>query len=426
MIHKKKIGSNKTLIALALSSVLYLSACGESSSSSEGEGFNKGKDTDTNFNQGQLIASIVDKVITPTFEQFSGVAKEQHQAIINYCQQEQEFLQNNATEDNVADSKLLAKESWRTAMNVWQQADMMQLPPLLNDDGALRNNIYSWPTKNSCGVDLDVTFFKAGNISGQPYDIANRTASRKSLVAVEYLLFNNNLDHSCTGSTIPESWNNQTEQYRKVARCEFASEVANDIYDNSQILLTTWLGADGAGGYAAKLKSAGTSGSEFATEHDAVNKLSDAIFYFTKFTKDGKLATPLGLFANECGAQACPESVESTYSEHSLQNIVNNLLALKMFMYGSQDADEASALGFADYLNDVGDPSTANSINDNVELAITSTLNYQGSLAKELENDQDNVMKTHDHVQDISDKLKNDFINSLALELPKTAAGDND
>ena len=422
MNHVKKISSTKSLVALALSSVLYLSACGESASSSSGEGFNQGKDTNTDFNQGQLIASIVDNVITPTFEQFAGVAQAQQQAISDYCQLEKS--NNNA--EAIQASQLVAQTSWREAMNIWQQADMMQLPPLLADDGALRNNIYSWPTKNSCGVDLDVTFFKADSVNGQPYDISKRTASRKSLVAVEYLLFNENLDHSCTGTTVPEGWNNQTDQYRKVARCEFAGEVARDISQSSQILLDTWLGDDGNSGYAAKLKSAGTSGSEFSTEHEAVNKLSDALFYLTKFTKDGKLATPLGLFANECGAQACPESVEATYSEHSLENIVNNLRALSMFMHGSQNVDEVSALGFVDYLNDVGDTSTAESINDNVESALASTQTYQESLAKTLANDSDKVMETHDEVKKIADTLKSDFINSLALELPKTAAGDND
>ena len=322
----------KKRVALALVSVFYLSACGEDVSSSSGDGFNKGKDTNTDFNQGQLIVSIVDNVITPTFETFSQRANEQTVAIKQYCQQEHAFEQGNIDDATLADSKLQAENSWRTAINSWQQAEMMQLEPLLNDDGALRNNIYSWPVKNTCGVDLDVTYFIEDNVNGQPYDITKRTASRKSMVAIEYLLFNDSLDHSCTGSVVPENWNNQTDQYRKIARCEFAAEVASDVFNNSQTLLTQWLGADGVGGYAEKLKSAGNNGSDFATEHDAVNKLSDAIFYLDKFTKDGKLAEPLGLLANGCGAQASPQAVESKYSQHSLANIINNLQALKQFM----------------------------------------------------------------------------------------------
>lgn len=417
---------NKKLLPLTLASVFLLAACGEDASSTSGEGFNSDKDTNTGFDQGKLITSIVDRVITPTFQEFANLASTQQKAINNYCLQENAFADNNANETLVAEAKDLAKASWRQAMNTWQQADMMQLPPLLIGDGALRNNIYSWPTQNTCGVDLDVTYFKAGSVNGQPYDIATRTASRKSMVALEYLLFNDELNHTCTGTTVPSEWNNQTAQYRKIARCEFAGEVAKDVEDNANELLTQWLGSDGNGGYAAKLKAAGTEGSDFATEHEAVNELSDAIFYLDKFTKDGKLAKPLGLFANECGAQACPEAVESKYSEHSIENVKHNLEALQMFMQGSLTVDEVDALGFSHYLVDVGDEVTADNINDHIALAIEITKNYQDSLATTLETDPDKVLSTHGSVKNITDKLKSDFITSLALELPKTSAGDND
>ncbi len=426
MKYSKTLSVNKKLISVALSTVFLISACGEEATGTSGEGFNSDKDTNTGFDQGKLIASIVDNVITPTYQEFSSLASTQRQAINNYCQQESAFANNSGNEQLVSEAKALAKESWRQAINTWQQADMMQLSPLLIGDGALRNNIYSWPTQNTCGVDLDVTYFNAGSVNGQPYDIATRTASRKSMVALEYLLFNDDLSHTCTGSTVPSEWNNQTEQYRKIARCEFAGEVAKDVENNANELLTQWLGTDGNGGYAAKLKAAGTEGSDFATEHEAVNELSDAIFYLDKFTKDGKLAKPLGLFANECGAQACPEAVESKYSEHSIENVKHNLEALQMFMQGSLTVDEVDALGFSHYLVDVGDEVTADNINDHIALAIEITKNYQDSLATTLEADPDKVLSTHGSVKNITDKLKSDFITSLALELPKTSAGDND
>ena len=428
MKHLNKNGTNKILIVGALSAIFYLSGCGEEVTSSQGEGFNSQRNTDTDFNQTQLIISLVDNVITPNYQGFAELANEQINAIDQYCQQEQASSENT-TSDTVADDKLLAQESWRLAMDNWQKIEMMQLQPLLNADGGLRNNIYSWPIRNTCGVDLDVTYFKNNEVNGQPYDISRRTASRKSMVALEYLLFNEALDHTCIGSVIPQSWNNQTEQYRKVARCEFATEVAKDVADNAQKLLTQWLGDDGVSGYAQTLKLAGIDDNEFATDHDAVNKISDAIFYLDKFTKDGKLAEPLGIFANECGSQACPEVVESKYSQHSIKNIINNLQALKEFMQGQLAGDTSlieGAIGFRDYLIDVGDQETADSIDANIITAITNAQAYETSLADTLTADEDKVLQTHTDVKNITDQLKTDFINSLALELPKTAAGDND
>jgi predicted lipoprotein len=422
--------ANNKRVALALVAVLYLSACGEESSSSSGEGFNAAGDTDTDFNQGQLITSIVDNVITPTFEKFSTLAASQTVAIAKYCQQEQAFELGNVDSATVIDNKLLAQTSWRLAMNSWQYAEMMQLEPLLDNDGDLRNDIYSWPIKNTCGVDLDVTYFKDGIVNDQAYDISSRTASRKSMVALEYLLFNETLSHSCTGATVPDGWDNHTEQYRKVARCEFATEVANDIEINSQALLTAWLGDNGdVVGYANELKAAGTEGSDFETEHQAVNELSDALFYMDTFTKSAKLAKPIGIELNECGSQACPEVVESKYSQHSLANIINNLTALQQFMQGQPSDAESSiegAIGFSDYLIDVGDQDTADSIEANIIQALATMQAYQNSLYQTLTTSPAQVEQSHTEVKNITDTLKSDFINSLALELPATAAGDND
>ena len=95
-------------------------------------------------------------------------------------------------------------------------------------------------------------------------------------------------------------------------------------------------------------------------------------------------------------------------------------------MQGSLTVGEADGLGFSHYLADVGDEITADNINNYIAQAIAATENYQASLAVTLTTDPDKVLATHGDVKNITDKLKSDFITSLALELPKTAAGDND
>lgn len=58
--------------------------------------------------------------------------------------------------------------------------------------------------------------------------------------------------------------------------------------------------------------------------------------------------------------------------------------------------------------------------------AIAASKNYQQSLTQALANDADRVEQTHADIKNVTDQLKTDFIKSLALELPKTSAGDND
>jgi predicted lipoprotein len=252
-----------------------------------------------------------------------------------------------------------------------------------------------------------------GEFNGQTYAIEERRANRKGLYALEYLLFNQSSEHSCQVSA-PEGWDELTLQQLEVARCEYASEVARDLTDNANKLEADWLA------FSNELTSAGESGSEFETVHDAVNHLSDAMFYLDSITKDAKLATPLGLVANSCGAQACPEDVESPYANHSVENIVENLNGFEQFFSGG------TGIGFVDYLTYVGDEDTAEQMTLAISAAKEQLALYEASLAQTLVDDEAQVEQTHKNVKAITDKLKTDFIHSLALELPSTSAGDND
>ncbi len=408
---------SRSILSFAIGSALILSACGESTSTTSGPGLEPTPTPDTSFNQKALLENIADNIITPTFAQFESVSAAQIQAVDTYCKMEAMASQGNATSEQVTALRNEAKTAWRNTMNVWQQAELMKVGPLADNDGLLRNKIYSWPVVSSCSVDFEVVNFRAGEVNGQPYNIANRTPSRRGLAALEYLLFNEQLNHSCTTSTQPDNWDNQTDEYRKVARCEFAVEVARDINNSSKELNTAWNGADG---FANTLKSAGSAGNQFSTELEAINRISDGMFYIDTFTKDGKLATPLGLLANNCGSQVCPEVVESVYAHHSTTHIENNLLAFQKLLTGD------AGIGFTNYLIDVGDQSTADTMSTNVQLAIDGMQAYQASLAETLVNDENQVTTTHADIKKVTDQLKVDFITSLSLELPATSAGDND
>ncbi|OBT08302.1 hypothetical protein A9267_11380 [Shewanella sp. UCD-FRSSP16_17] len=405
-----------SMLFLAMSAT-FLVGCNESTSSEAGADYGNNGDTSSDFDQAALISNIVDGVITPTFQQFAAKSLTQANDIAALCQAEAGLQQGSIDNAALTSATETAAQSWRTTMNQWQRVEMMQIGPLLNDDGALRNKIYSWPVMSRCGVDLDVVSFENNDINGTPYDITTRTPARKGMVALEYLLFNPSLEHSCTGSVTPEGWDNRTDESRRLARCEFAAEVAKDINNNANQLVTEWSGENG---YAATLKSAGEAGSSFATVHEAVNKLSDALFYIDSVTKDGKLATPLGYFANTCGTSVCPEDVESPLAAHSIDNIASNLIALKALYEGDQ------GIGFDDYLVDENDATTAALITQSIDAAIANAQAYEQSLAATLTDNEQQVVETHADVKAVTDTLKSDFINTLALELPQTSAGDND
>lgn len=428
----------KTLCAAAV--LLALQGCGESTSSSAGSGFNQGNDNSnsgggdnggnnsgggdgnsgsTDYDNAQLLANLADNIILPTYQSFQTAASEQNAAIDTYC------TALIADAANAQSERTDAQQHWRSLAQLWQQAELMQLGPLAANHNALRNNIYSWPVVSSCGVDQDVVYFEQGNINGTSYQINQRTDTRRGVDVLEYLLFNDNLDHSCSGNTGPlGDWNIRTNAERLVARCHFALEVAGDLKNNADTLVNSWQGDDG---FAAKLKAAGQTGSDFESALKGVNAVSDAMFYIDSVTKDAKLAKPMGLFENSCADAVCPDDVEAKLSAHSIDNILANLLGLSKLFYGSVDGMESSeGVGFDDFLKAVGDEQTAQRIAAGLTAARLMAAQLDKPLAELLIEDPAKVEALHSEIKSVTDAMKNEFINSLALELPQTSAGDND
>lgn len=398
-------------LSMAVTAALVLSACGESSSGTQGSQFgNNTGNTNTDFNQQQLVTSVVNNAILPSYNDFKSKAQQQVTDVKAWC--DAQVLNTG----DISGLKQTAQTSWRSAMDAWQVAEVMQIGPLLANDNSLRNKIYSWPNISRCAVDQDVV-----RAEDDGYNIADRTNTRRGLDAMEYLLFSPNLEHSCTiPGTEPVGWNERTELSRNIARCQFANLVANDLVTNVDDVIQQWQGDTG---YAQRLINAGQAGAAIDDIHKAVNEISDALFYIDSSTKDAKLATPLGLFANDCGAQPCAQNVESPLSQHSLNNIINNLKGLDLLFRGGTGD---SAVGFDDYLVDVGDSATALKMQQDISTAIQTASAINVSLAQALEQNPDSVTAVHTDVKDVTDSLKADFINSLALQLPATSAGDND
>lgn len=414
-------------VAVSVSLALFAMGCSDSSSSSAGSQFddsNSGTQPPaTGFNEQALVTHLTDNVITPHFESFEELAGELHTVVDSFCQSEQGFNLGSVTEQVRDQQKVAAQDQWKQAMSEWQIIEVMQIGPLAENQNSLRNRIYSWPVVNNCAVDQDVVFFNQGNIGGSPYNIANRTVTRRGLDALEYLLFNTNLDHACSAGTEPDGWDQLADAQRREQRCAYATEVADDLSNNAQTLLNEWNGADG---YATSLRNASTqAGSDFNNVHEAVNRISDGLFYVDTTTKDAKLAIPVGLFENDCQQNACPENLESQFAHHSLENIRSNLIGLKSIFTG-EVANSSETIGFDDFLVEEGAESVANNISNAIDNAISNVDLYQVSLNETLLTTPNQAQLTHDQIKVITDQLKTDFINELALQLPASSAGDND
>ncbi|WP_028117669.1 imelysin family protein [Ferrimonas senticii] len=411
----------QTLMSLLLLGLL--SGCGESGSSSAGPDFGGGDNSPpptsgSDFEQLALISNLTDNVITPVFTNAAASAAELSNQLQSLCTAQAALNGGSGGEQARDDAAALAQTQWLALMAWWQQAELMQIGPLAADNNALRNRIYSWPLVNRCAVDQEVVLFESGEVAGQPYDITLRTDTRKGLDALEYLLFAPSLAHQCPASVAPANWNDRSDDDRRLARCRFAKAASDDLLTNLNALTNQWQS------YAAELNRAGQPGSDFSDAQSAVNAISDGLFYIDGFTKDAKLDSPLQQFANSCD-DACANALESGLSASSLSNVGNNLSALRRLFTGV-DGSGVDGVGFDDYLNEVGSNQLAVQILSDIDQALASQVALGASLVAQLNDDPDAVRQLHSQTKAITDQLKVDFINDLALELPATSAGDND
>jgi predicted lipoprotein len=402
---------------LVLLSSTVLAGCGGGGGSSASGGNTGGCGS---FDCRGMLDNLGNNVMLPTYKSFSTEAQAMSQAVGAYCAA--------LGSENETVRRQEARQAWAQTMAVWQRAEVMQVGPLVDNSRALRDTIYSWPIKNSCGVDQDVVFADQNQLpDGSAYDISARTPDRRGLDALEYVLFNDNLDHSCPSNVeAVADWNARADAERRAARCTYAALAAQDLADQAQTLVARWDGSEDD--FLRELTQPGTSGSRFASVEAAVNAVSDALFYVEKQTKDDKLAKPAGIQANSCGAAGtvCPAAVESPFSHTSKDHIRNNFVALQMLFLGNAPDALEERLGFDDYLDAAGDVNVSAVMEQDIQGAISAVDNIPGTLADAVVSNFESVNSAYGAAKLVTDRLKNDFLKVLGLSIPGSAAGDGD
>jgi predicted lipoprotein len=300
-------------------------------------------------------------------------------------------------------------------MATWQRAELTQVGPTSATGGALRDDIYSWPIVSTCAVDREVVALRTDPTG---YDIASKLPNRRGLDVIEYTLFESTLEQTCAGAP-PEGWDALNEAERRAARCAYARVAATDLEMRAAALLAAWRGDSG---FAAALLAAGETGSEWASAHEGVDDVFGALFYIDLYSKDRKLAAPLGVIANTCAATPgtrCVADLESRF-EHSGPNLGANLAGFRALFTGGDGE------GFDDFLRARGADVLADSILEALDAAALSLAAADGSYATWLETDPAPVEAVHADFREVTTKLKHEMPGALGLTIPDEAGGDTD
>lgn len=315
-----------------------------------------------------------------------------------------------------------ARVSFGETMDAWQTLEVFQLGPAAAPDMAtgaqgLRDEIYSWPTVNTCRIDQEIVSGDYENADFFDTELVNVYG----LDALEYLLHYTSAANTCAPQVDINSngsWDALGASEVTLRRAEYAEAVAARVALDGAALLSAW-----QGGFLQHLSTAGTSGSDFGSAQEAVNELFAALFYVELDVKDMKLAVPAGLSV-DCPTETCPNALESRWSGRSKENIVANLSGFRAAFLGGATA--SAGIGFDDFLTELGAPDLATEMAAETDAAIGAVQAVPGTMEEALASNPASVVAAHDAVKAMTDDLKSTFVTVLNLRVPDEGAGDND
>ena len=375
-----------------------------------------------------VLTAVVDEIVIPNYKQLATQTAPlagSNSPIAAYC--------SSIGTDDEASKLEAAREDWKSIMKTVQKTEMHIFGQAALNNLSLRNRVYFYQEKDrlvetvsTCATDVAVVNAWADN----QYLVSASSANQRSMSALEYLLFNDNLDHTCAANVSAVSdWNALSDTDRKVRRCGLSLQIANDVAMNAEQIHATWLGS----------RDNFLDPNEVGTRFEL---MTDGLFYFEKHTKSAKLNGPIGIDVLCPDEQlTCPEFIESPFSETSLQNIKANAeQLLEIFDKGldvlaNESAPDDWSSSFkgliSAVINKIAMMQSA-APNDSLvqQVARISSANDSAACQSAFDSpevDADlTICSLGGLVKNVTDDLKIEFITYLGVDLPEGAGGDTD
>ncbi len=385
------------------------------------------------FSAEKMLVNIGLNVIAKNVEDFYFNTGRLNTAVGQYCEEMQNSA-SRAQDFSLSESKV--KTLWKETMLSFHKVSMAGIGPMTDSNRAIYNKLYSWPVVSECGIDQEV-IKKQGQVNDDPL-ADDVLANRRSLSAVEYLIFESSLNSKCSNFAEPKAkeWSAKSTFEKKKDRCQYAKGLARDIQKNAELLRNAW--APEKENYTVAL----IDKSVYGSVNKAVNAMTDALFAFEDF-RDTDLAIPLGLHEDCKDASGkCLNFIEHPWSGIAAEAAIAQMQGFKEAFFGSKFENEL-AFGLDDYLVAKGHSVVAQSIKENLassiqgmqQLAVqdptlqNSILNAKKENCNNFEGPKealDFVCQIYKDIQNVTSTLKTDVMIILALEVPTGHAGDGD
>lgn len=382
------------------------------------------QNNNVDFDRGALMTNLADNIFIPNYKLTTEDAvyfASDEGKLSDYC----EAIDSDEESAKLAEAKL----AWLSLMDRVQQTEMHIVGPAERNDSALQSRINSYPLGSLATCALDQAVVQSSN--DENFSVSSRALNQRGMGAIEYLLFDNNLNHSCTSQALADDdWSNLSESLRKTQRCNYAVKLANDVADASQSIYDEW--TLGQSPYRTEFLSESSRADNFQS-------ITDALFYLETNTKSRKLAIPLGINP-KCSPMTCPDLIESPFSQSSLRNIKTNTQEFLRIYSGD------NGIGFDDLMEDKGYAEIANrfktqsmdviNLIDTIESSLTVQIASIQSIDDETSCTNSEAYPEDDSLLDacslagllkrITDDLKIEFVSIVNVPVPGRVQSDND
>ncbi len=387
------------------------------------EGLSSNKSVGKEINKKNLVEDLVNFSMTPQVSNFVEASRRLNSEIARNCQLE---AFSSTTSDKEA--AIALKFLWRAAMGAYHSIEVMQIGPLAENNFELLDRVYSYPSTNRCAIDIEVY-----NMATQDSYTLPRATNRLGLDAIEYLIFQTDLNHSCArNSKNLANWDSFSNAVKANSRCNYLKSIGRQLADDVEKIESHWLR------FASRLSQ--------GSENELLNQIFFALFYIEKNTKDQTLGIPTGLSKAlpRCHGRFCLNSIQHKDSKFTKQLLSSQMNSFKIIFTGIYD-EQHSGFGLRDYL--LGQKNTfSHQVAKKIETKIanlTANLNKLPSdydIFTELESITDYELcrnSTHEDrkveacslyqdFKSLTDVLKKELTVALSIRLPVDTEGDGD
>jgi predicted lipoprotein len=219
--------------------------------------------------------------------------------------------------DKPTEANLMAAQTaWAAARVPWKHSEMVRFGPV--EDLRLGTAIDFWPARPD-------TIESAITSAPDPITaehIASLGTSSKGMPALEYLIFDPNGGNSAILASLGGV------DAAALRRCAYARAVAETFANDATALEAAW--SPTGGGFVNQVANAGTGSTTFTSGQNAIGVVVNLLNAALQAGNENKLTAPLGLNTGSPD----PSIVESPYSDHSRDDLIENLHGVEEIYYG--------------------------------------------------------------------------------------------